>query len=264
MIGKQSCDLGNTGIGDREGRIVGQFLNLGRALQRAPTALVLGAMLALPGGTALAAAPAAATPVTSAPAATATPDLSSGDVTPASVGGFRSAQFGMSPAEVKAAIIKDFSVEADAIASGENAAERTQLLSVAVPDLLPGGGTAQVSYVFGYKSKTLIQVGVSWSAATDSTITEAELYADGDVLRSHFAAAGYKPDTIKTGLVLQNGLLLFRGEDADGHATILILQGQFKDAADGKQKTLTPTSLALLYSASPQNPDVFKLAPGQF
>ena len=170
----------------------------------------------------------------------------------------------MTAADVKAAIIKDFNVKAEAIASGENTAERTQLLSVAVPDLLPGGGTAQVSYVFGYKSKTLIQVGVSWSAATDSTITEAELYADGDVLRTHFMAAGYKPDSIKTGLVLQNGLLLFRGEDADGHATILILQGQFKDAADGKQKTLTPTSLALLYSASPQNPDVFKLAPGQF
>jgi hypothetical protein len=170
----------------------------------------------------------------------------------------------MSQAEVKAAITKDFGVKADAIVAGDNAAERTQLLSATVPDVLPGGGTAQVSYVFGYKSKTLIQVGVSWSPATDSTLTEAQLYANGDVLRTHFLSGGYKPDTIKSGLVLQDGILLFRGEDTDGHATILILQGQYKDAADGKQRILTPTSLALLYSADPQNPDVFKLAPGQF
>ena len=242
-----------------------KFLELRRALWRAPATAALGAAFVLLGNAAWAATPAATAPVpAAAPSAVAAPDLSSGDLTPASVGGFRSAEFGMTAADVKAAIIKDFNVKAEAISSGENTAERTQLLSVAVPDLLPGGGTAQVSYVFGYKSKTLIQVGVSWSAATDSTITEAELYADGDVLRTHFMAAGYKPDSIKTGLVLQNGLLLFRGEDADGHATILILQGQFKDAADGKQKTLTPTSLALLYSASPQTPDVFKLAPGQF
>jgi hypothetical protein len=241
------------------------FSRLKAAASAGSRLMVVASALAIIGaaGMASAATPAATAPVAAAPAASA-PDLSTNSQAPASVDGFRSATFGMTAADVKAAIIKDFNVKADAIASGENTAERTQLLSVAVPDLLPGGGTAQVSYVFGYKSKTLIQVGVSWSAATDSTITEAELYADGDVLRTHFMAGGYKPDTIKTGLVLQNGLLLFRGEDADGHATILILQGQFKEAADGKQKTLTPTSLALLYSASPQNPDVFKLAPGQF
>ena len=180
------------------------------------------------------------------------------------VSGFRSALFGMSQADVKAAIIKDFSLKPEAILTGENAAERTQVLTALVPNLLDGGGTAQVSYIFGYKTKGLIQVGISWSHATDTSITPDELYADGDVLRSHFMNAGYKPDSVKTGLVLPNGLLLFRGEDADGHATILILQGSFKASSDGKQRTLTPSALALLYSASPENPDVFKLAPGQF
>jgi hypothetical protein len=213
---------------------------------------------------ALAASPSNAPAIAPSAAATAAPGAVAPAAAKASVAGFRSARFGMTQAEVKAAITKDFGVKADAIVAGDNAAERTQLLSVSVPDVLPGGGTAQVSYVFGYKSKTLIQVGVSWSAATDSALTEAQLYANGDVLRTHFVAEGYKPETIKTGLVLQDGILLFRGEDTDGHATILILQGQYKDAADGKQRVLTPTSLALLYSADPQNPDVFKLAPGQF
>jgi len=216
-------------------------------------------------GTAFAATPAptpAPAPASSAISASADPSADS--VAVVGVTGFRSAHFGMTEAEVKAAIGKDFGVKADAIQAGTNAAERTQLLSVPVPDLLPGGGTAVVSYVFGYKTKALIQVGVSWSAATDPSITDAELYADGEVLRSHFATAGYKPDTVKTGLVLPNGLLLFRGEDADGHATILILQGTFKDTGNGGQKTLKPVSLALLYAADPQSPDVFKVAPGQF
>lgn len=213
-------------------------------------------------GAAMAASPPNTPAATPGAAISAVPTIT--EAPTASVNGFRTAQFGMTQADVKTAIIKDFGIKADAIVAGENAAERTSLLTITVPDVLQGGGTAQVSYVFGYKSKTLIQVGVAWSSATDAALTEAELYADGDVLRTHFLAAGYKPDTVKTGLVLQNGVLLFRGEDAKGHATILILQGTYKDAADGKQRVLTPASLALLYSADPQNPDVFKLAPGQF
>jgi len=216
------------------------------------------------GGVALAATAVAPAPAPASPAVSASADPAAANSEAAGVTGFRSAHFGMTEAEVKAAIVKDFGVKPDAIVAGTNAAERTQLLSVPVPDLLPGGGTAVVSYVFGYKTKALIQVGVSWSAATDPSITDAELYADGEVLRSHFATAGYKPDTVKTGLVLPNGLLLFRGEDADGHATILILQGTFKDTGNGGQKTLKPVSLALLYAADPQSPDVFKVAPGQF
>ena len=201
-------------------------------------------------------------------AATAAPGagLSDASTAPAvvNVDGFRSAKFGMSVDEVKAAIVKDFGVKPTAISTGQNTAERTAVLGVSVPDLLQDGGTAQVSYVFGYKSKTLIQVGISWSQATDPTMTPAKLYADGDALRAHFVTEGYKPDTVKTGLVLPNGLLLFRGEDEAGHATILILQGSFKADAASKQQVLTPTSLALLYSANPQNPDVFKISPGQF
>jgi hypothetical protein len=189
-----------------------------------------------------------------------------GTTSPAAVevGGFRSASFGMHEADVKAAIEKDFGVKASAITAGENAAERTDVLSVTVPNLLEDGGAAQVSYVFGYKSKGLIQVGISWSHQTDPAITADKLVADGDVLRAHFLASGYVRDSVKTGLALPNGVLLFRGEDADGHATVLILEGSFEKAADGKQNILTPTGLALLYSANPEHPDIFKIAPGRF
>lgn len=219
--------------------------------------------MVLAGSVAMAATPAAAPAAAPAPATPATADAMLPAAAPVVVAGFRSAKFGMTQADVKAAIIKDFDVKGDAITTGVNPAERTQLLSVKVPDLLPGGGTAQVSYVFGYKTKQLIQVGISWSKATDPAMTEAELYANGDVLRTNFMSAGYQPDSVRTGLVMQNGILLFRGQDKDGHATILLLQGEFANGEGGK-RTLTPTSLALLYAADPDHPEVFKLAPGQF
>jgi hypothetical protein len=205
----------------------------------------------------------AATPATPLPPPSA---VAPGSAAPAvvTVTGFRSAAFGMDQAAVKAAIEKDFGIKAAAVASGENAAERTQVLCVLVPNLLEDGGTAQVSYVFGYKSKGLIQVGISWSHQTDSTLTADKLVADGDVLRAHFFGDGYVPQSIKTGLALPNGLLLFRGEDADGHASVLILEGSFKKATDGRQNILTPTGLALLYSANPEHPDIFRIAPGRF
>src|SRR5438034_3647535 len=74
------------------------------------------------------------------------------------VEGFRSAQWGMTEPQVKAAIAKDFKLAADKIKSDDNLAERTHVLTVVVPDLLEGAGAARVSYIFGYSTKKLIQV----------------------------------------------------------------------------------------------------------
>lgn len=180
-----------------------------------------------------------------------------------SVDGFRSAKFGMSIDEVRDAIAADFGLADADIVADVNRAERTQLLSILVPDLLPEGGIAQVSYVFGYQSGGLIQVGVSWSPASDPALTEEALYANADALAAHFMAAGYDPGTIRSSLVLDTGILLFRGEDAEGRATILLLQGEYIDLGEG-QHALTPTALALLYAADAENPDVFRIEAGQF
>lgn len=180
------------------------------------------------------------------------------------VDGFRSSKFGMTQEEVRKAIKADFEVDADKIAESENAAERTKLLTITVPDLLSDGGTAQVSWVFGYKTGGLIQVGISWNKAVDEEMTAQKLQANGEVLRSHFMSAGYRPDSIQTGVITENGVLLFRGLDSEGHATIVLLQGQFSAQEGTDQRILTPVSLALLYSADPDNPDVFKIEPGKF
>jgi len=179
------------------------------------------------------------------------------------VRGFRSARFGMDPDAVRAAMATDFGLSDDDILDGMNTVERTRVLSAIVPDVLPGGGAAQVSYLFGYSSGTLIQAGVLWSAATDPALVPAQLSANGDVLRAHFLNAGYPPAATVTDVTLETGILLFRSADPEGRSVILLMQGEFDGGVPG-QMPLTPTSLTLLYALDLENPDIFALNEGDF
>ena len=198
-----------------------------------------------------------------APAAIASPTEPAGKAANADVRGFRSASFGADEDAVRAAIKKDFQIAPEKIALEENYAEQTRVLSVKVPDLLPGGGTASVNYVLGYKTKALIQVSIAWSKATDETMNAERLFSNGNVLRAHFMAAGYKPESIASNAPVNDGLLLFRGSDIGDRTTLLLLQGTMTQGQN-KEQVLSPTTLLLAYVVDARNPDVFKLAPGQF
>lgn len=182
---------------------------------------------------------------------------------PVAINGFRSATFGMDKAAVIAAIAKDYGITEVDIAQDQNIVERTELLTVRVPDLLEGGGTAQVSYIFGYTSKTLIQVGASWNATIDPAMTDAQLVANSDVLSSYFAAGNYAPGSLTAATVVKNGILLFRGLDPEGRSAILLLQGNYEENTNGR-KALKPTGLALLYLVNPDTPDIFRIKDGNF
>lgn len=179
------------------------------------------------------------------------------------VAGFRSARFGMNENDVKASIVKDFNLKGDAVRAETNPNEQTRILTVKAPDVLPGGGAAEVSYVFGYKSKSLIQVGVSWSKAIDDKMTPEQLFTNSTMLRTHFLGAGYKQESIATNMPISNGILMFRGNDAKDRATMLILQGT-TTKGENDQRVLTPTALLLFYAADAKSPDVFRLPPGSF
>lgn len=181
----------------------------------------------------------------------------------AHVDGFRSAKFGMNEPEVKAAIAKDFNIKGAAVQEQPNAGERTKVLLVKVPDLLPGGGIAEVSYVFGYKTKKLIQVSASWSKAIDDKMTPEQLFSNSSVLRSHFMSEGFKPETVATNMPINGGLLMFRGSDAKDHTTMMILQGTFTQG-ENNRRILTPTGLLLFYVEDAKAPDVYRLPPGSF
>jgi hypothetical protein len=216
---------------------------------------------AAPKAVAAGASPGAAAPAGAAPAA-------SGETAPAddkikAIDGFRSARFGMNEADARAAITKDFNPKADAIKSQDNPSELTHSVLLSVPDLLPNGGTAELSYVFGYKSKSLIQIGAVWSKGADAAMTAEKLFSNANILRAHFLSEGFKPDSIAVNMPVNGGIVMFRGSDAKDRSVILLLQGTFENK-ENNQRVLTPTSLLLFYVADAKSPDVFKLPPGQF
>lgn len=179
------------------------------------------------------------------------------------IDGFRSAKFGMNEADVRAAMTKDFNAKPDAIKIQDNASELTRSLLLSVPEQLPNGGTAELSYVFGYKSKSLIQVGAVWSKGTDTAMTPEKLFSNANILRAHFMGEGFKPDSIAVNMPVAGGIVMFRGSDAKDRSVILLLQGTFENK-ENNQRVLTPTSLLLFYVADAKSPDIFKLPPGQF
>ncbi|MHC2281566.1 hypothetical protein ACVME8_008209 [Bradyrhizobium diazoefficiens] len=210
------------------------------------------------------AAAAGAAPAAGAPAAATTEAPSAGaDDKAKSIDGFRSAKFGMGEADVRAAMIKDFNAKPDAIKAQDNASELTHSILMSVPELLPNGGTAELSYVFGYKSKSLIQVGAVWSKGTDAAITPEKLFSNANILRAHFMGEGFKPDSIAVNMPVAGGIVMFHGSVAKDRSVILLLQGTFENK-ENNQRVLTPTSLLLFYVADAKSPDIFKLPPGQF
>jgi hypothetical protein len=186
-----------------------------------------------------------------------------GPAAPVDLTGFRSARFGMDEAAVRAAIEADFGKEiAERIVTQDNLAEKTKLISVMVPDLFEGAGIGSVSYVFGYKSKTLIQAAVAWSVQTDPALTPERLFSGGNILQGYFASQGYVPSTIVSNAMVDAGIIMFRGADADENTVMLLLQGTF--TGEGAQRNLTPNALLLYYIADAKDPDVFRIPPGKF
>jgi hypothetical protein len=226
-------------------------------------ALVLGIFLA-----ALVAARAqAAASTDSAPAAAAAPaaPAEAPTVPPVSIDGFRSAHFGMTEAEIRKAIEADFKLTGTAVHPSDNTVERTHLLTVTVPDLVPDSGKAVVDYVLGYKSHSLIEINVTWSTATDPTNKPTTLLHAGATLQSYFQAEAFPAGQTTANAVLANGsLLLFRGSDPAGHTVVLVLSGPVRQDPKEHKAQMTPAVLSLVYAVDPAHPDVFRLQKGTF
>ena len=176
--------------------------------------------------------------------------------------GFRSANFGMTAEQVRQAIRKDFNIGPDKIETAENPIERTQILAVTVPDLLPNGGPAQVAYVIGFRSKQLVQVTVTWGGPLNQQLGIPGAVDLARTLQGYLAGVGYKADTIVSNVVQPDGsVLFFRGDDPQGRRTILIANGV---AAPEGQKPNGLPLVQISYIRDPQTPDVFQIRKGDF
>jgi len=184
---------------------------------------------------------------------------------PAAVEGFREARFGMTEAELRQAIRKDFPA-AGKLVSAVHPTEKTTVLSLTVADLLPQTGNARISYILGHRSKRLRQVNIVWSsdgsAADDETIV-----GTANSLRDYFSSEHFNPDSIVANRQLApDAILVFRASDDHRRTVLLVLSGAtgVSRLESKKIPKPPPLTLELSYIEDPAHPDVFRIGKGQF
>jgi hypothetical protein len=187
------------------------------------------------------------------------------------VTGFRDAQFGMTEPEVRAAIKKSFAVKDADIKTSSNPTEGTTLLIVRVESLDPGPGPADITYIFGNKSKRLIQANVAWGEDAPNKPSGANaIVAGGTRLVRYFLGFSWRKDTIHVGIPLgENTVILFAGEDEKKGVVRLVFDGiKCQMNREGYPTTSPdpkgPPKLVINYIADRDNPEVAKIEPGKF
>ena len=180
---------------------------------------------------------------------------------PAAIEGFRQARFGMSEEQVRQTIHNDFPVGAAKITRTLQRSEMTTVLSLTVADLLPDTGNARVFYIFGYRSKKLIQVNVVWASDRGAPSDEI-VVSTANFLRGYLASQNYKPETaIINRRVGQNTIVVFRTNDFQGRTVLLVLSGV---PAAARTEKKAPLMLELSYIEDAAHPDVFRIGKGEF
>jgi hypothetical protein len=187
------------------------------------------------------------------------------------VTGFRDARFGMTETEVRAALKKSFAVKDADIKTGANPTEGTTLLIVRVESLDPGPGPATITYIFGNKSKKLIQVNVVWGEDAPNNSSDANaIIGAGTRLERYFQGFSWRKDTTRVGVpVGENTVVLFAGEDEKKGAVRLVVDGiKYQMNREGNQTTSPDPKgapkLVINYIGDRENPDVAKIEPGKF
>jgi len=180
----------------------------------------------------------------------------------ANIGGFRSAKFGMRMDEVKQAILRDFGITDSKIDTISHPTEQTQSLGISIDQLLPTSGKSRVVYVFGYKSKRLMQVNILMGHPVDTNITPQQVVDSGNMLGNHFFKKRYQEDGLVAHARLNDGsVLIFRGKDQKGRMALLRLSNP--QANEGNKEDLKIT-LTLSYIEKPEQPDAFQLKEDDF
>ena len=176
-------------------------------------ALIAATLIAAPVSAQQAPPPAPATPSQAAPE----PDEK------AEIKGFRSATWGMTEAQVRDAIKKDFGNVR--VMVEQNPADLWRLVWADVENMLPGAGVGRVTYILGDTSKKLMQVSVTWGGVVNPAMKPEAAIAAANLLRGHFTTLGFKPDTVVQNAKAQDGsIVVFRGFDYENRMTSLVLR----------------------------------------
>jgi hypothetical protein len=212
-------------------------------------------------------APAAKAPATPA----ASPAQSAAPAAPTfHVEGFRSAKFGMTPDQVRAAIAKDFNVPATAITTSQNPIDGTSAISVKLDHLDPGPGAAGVSYIFGASSKTLVFINVAWATTGAPAPEDRKAIVTAALqLTVYFQGQPWPAGRTASGALMPgNVVLMFVGVDDKGGGVEVTTAGIPLETADPKGPKIPdptgPAQLKVAYSQNHDHPDILKIPQGSF
>jgi len=177
------------------------------------------------------------------------------------VEGFRLALFGMTEKEIYRAIYKEFRISKKNVERQIHPGEKTVNLGIRVKDLLPQSGPARVYYVFGYKSRRLIQVNIIWGRPVTKKPNAEQVVNLANQLREHFSGQGFsKQGLLVNQSVGKDSILVFRGVDDKGRMVLLLLVNPQKTGVPKNQEIV----LKLSYIQQPDHPDIFKIEKGKF
>jgi hypothetical protein len=193
------------------------------------------------------------------------------NVEPVIIAGFRTAMFGDDEAAVRAAIARDFGKDTK-IVTGASPTEKTELLAIHAKDVIPGSGLAEIVYIFGFKTKALIQVNIVWGSLVSPDVSVEQLGTTAAILKQYFMGRGFAPASVVHDKSLPSGaLVVFSGADAGGRVVRLMYQEAVVDTKDTKPETKSEKkpvrkiiALRLSYIKDATTPDIYTIEKGQF
>src|SRR5262249_2637933 len=156
----------------------------------------------------------------------------------------------------------DFGLKDAQIQHDSNPVQKTSMLTIDVKDLLPGTGTARISYLFGYENKKLFTVVIVWAHAFNPADTREVLVDAATVLRGHFESEAFAKGTLTDARLPGGSVLVFRGIDGEGRMVVLTATGlSIPNTGAAREKEPPPSepALRLTYIEDPQHPDVYSI-----
>lgn len=181
--------------------------------------------------------------------------------------GYRSAHFGMTEAAVYTAIDADFAIPPDSVERINNAIEKTSGLIITVEDLVAHTGRAEITYIFGYQTKKLIQVNLFWRAPVTNDGATDRLSRAARVMAGRISLWGIPSHRIEPNTLTQDGAtLMYRGQSKNGMIALISMRVTSEDETSLSNSTLSVDGswLRVSFVENDGALDIFKIKPGQF
>ncbi len=173
----------------------------------------------------------------------------------------------MTEAAVLDAIEADFSIPPGSVERSANALEKTANLTVKVMGLVEFTGSTEIVYIFGYRSKKLIQVNLLWRMPAGAKDAAQRLLRAARVMANRVALWGIsKFETAPNTVTIDGATLLFQGRGKGGMLASISMRVPSEEQASYSATETADVGfwLRVALIENVDAPDIYKIEPGQF